>query len=783
MFSRRGSTPWIVALMLLAAGCGESGTPANTDPASAAGGESGEAPRVEAPKDDPLAKLVESTSGQLPELAFQGGAKAQGALREVLDKKPKKNRADRFRFRSQLEAAYGAGGSLHLLSGGKLTSAGQAALDAVQGADSHALDPAKFHAEELSRLLEKLDKVGDKRPDGSGLKLTAEEQRATLEAARGAGLQGEGPEARRALVKLLTGASSPVPRVHEAVKAWGAFEEEAAGLMAEAELVLADALLSYAWEVRYQNAAWFKDNAEVKAAREGKKTREADALIPLMGAAFKEHLESGDLTAWIDGLPPRYDQYPKLQKELERYRKIVAEGGWKEVQKANLRRGAKGKRVVELKERLAIEGYYPPPDASSPEARPFGESFDEDLERSVKLYQRTHQLKEDGEPDKIFWTSLNTPASERLQQIEINLRRWQKSGIGDDPYFILVNIPDFHAEGWKDGVREIRFRIVVGNNKYGCDAKTKKWKRVNATPLQSNAIQNVIYNPYWNIPTRIWQEELIPEQQKDPEYYAKHGYECVQEGSNRCARMRQKTGDGNALGRVKFIFPNEFGTYMHDTPKKHYFDYPVRAFSHGCMRVHNPLNFAEYLLKNDGQWDERRVEKILGRDTEESIRLKNPVPIHVEYYTVRVDDEGFATFAADVYRYDRAEITGEPESYRSCEPAEYVEVDEEGRAVVDEEDVDAMPEGAEGTIARPGDLEGTPAQPTASPAAGGEGAAGGGEGIGGAVGLPPKRLEDNAAPEAPPLKKDVGADTGKKRKKTRKIKRRRSSGGEADFGP
>jgi murein L,D-transpeptidase YcbB/YkuD len=278
----------------------------------------------------------------------------------------------------------------------------------------------------------------------------------------------------------------------------------------------------------------------------------------------------------------------------------------------------------------------------------------------------------------MFWKSVNVPVEDRIQQIKVTLARWRESGIGNDDYFVLVNIPDFHAEVWRGGKRDMRFRIVAGNTQWGCDRKKKIWTRVNATPLQSNAIRNVILNPYWNIPERIWKEELVPEKKEKPDLFEEKGYECVQVGDEECGRLRQKSGGGNALGRVKFIFPNEWNTYMHDTPKKNFFTFPIRAFSHGCMRVQDPLDFAEYLLKTDGSYDEKSFKKTLDGDIENNLRLKAPVPIHIEYYTVRVDDDGRLNFLADIYRYDQDRINGVEASHKKCEPAAYEEDEDDG---------------------------------------------------------------------------------------------------------
>jgi murein L,D-transpeptidase YcbB/YkuD len=177
----------------------------------------------------------------------------------------------------------------------------------------------------------------------------------------------------------------------------------------------------------------------------------------------------------------------------------------------------------------------------------------------------------------------------------------------------------------------------------------------------------VVLNPYWNIPSRILEEELLPSLVNREDYFERQGIEVVEVNGSR--RVRQRPGPQNPLGRVKFMFPNPHDTYLHDTSRPQYFQYPIRAFSHGCMRVQEPLNFLELLLRNDDQWDPARVEQIFASEQETSIRLRTPVPVHVEYYVVRVDDEGRANFAADIYRYDRERISPSSPDQLRCTPA------------------------------------------------------------------------------------------------------------------
>ena len=176
----------------------------------------------------------------------------------------------------------------------------------------------------------------------------------------------------------------------------------------------------------------------------------------------------------------------------------------------------------------------------------------------------------------------------------------------------------------------------------------------NRTPLQTSKINEIIYQPYWNVPARIRIEELEPKLAENPNYYVENNYEEVNVGDPKLYYVRELPNPKNSLGKVKFMFPNPHNTYLHDTPAKAAFNNPVRALSHGCMRVQNPLDLAELLLKNDGQWDKAKVDGILNAKPAEqvTIELNHPVDVDVVYVNARVDDSGVVAFLSDVYEYD-----------------------------------------------------------------------------------------------------------------------------------
>lgn len=445
--------------------------------------------------------------------------------------------------------------------------------------------------------------------------------------------------------------NSPLPDLHKAWKDRILLQRALLGTNALLELTIADAWLDWAYDM--SDGYWTKVNDKAKPETQDE-IRIGALFASMSGVKNAETFE--DAQKFIQSKIPHYPQYEPLLEARARYKQIVESGGWEEVpSNRNVRKGSRGEHVAALKRRLQTEGYF---------EGTLDDRFDNALENAVKTYQETHQFKADGISSANFWSSLNVSAQERLDQIEVTLQRWRESRIGNDDYYVFINVPDFHAEVWRDGVREMRFRIVVGNTQREC--RNDRMVYVNATPIQSGQIDHVILNPYWTVPQRITEEEILPAYMKDPEYLERNNYEKIT-ASNGYTMVRQLPGPTNALGKVKFMFPNNEHTYLHDTPRKVYFDAPTRAFSHGCMRVQNPLDFLEYLLVHDDNWDQASIDRIFDRGREYRMNLTKPVPIHSEYYVVRVGDDGHVHFMSDLYRYDRERLDVHFEREPACE--------------------------------------------------------------------------------------------------------------------
>jgi len=381
------------------------------------------------------------------------------------------------------------------------------------------------------------------------------------------------------------------------------------------------------------------------------------------------------LTLW-----PQHPSYGPLVQARRKYAQLAQRGGWDNITfSKRMRKGRSHESIIGVKQRLALEGYF---------TGTINDEYDRDLINAIKRYQETHQHKADGELDPKLIKNLNMSVEQRLATIDVTLRRYHRSRLGAFDYYLFVNIPDFHVEIWRGGQRQMRLRIVVGNNVRLRDTATGKVVRdgeqnpvyANRTPMQIGFMRHVIYNPYWNVPPRIKSEELDVKQAADETYYDTHNFEYI-DPLDPDSPVRQKPGPGNTLGRVKFIFPNRHNTYLHDTAAKKLFGRPVRAFSHGCMRVQTPLDLAERLLTNDGQFDSVEVSDLLNTRPyrERAYRLRRSVPVHVDYFNTRVTDDGHVAFLSDIYKYDRSAIkarTAELEQhYREATPTSTASAD------------------------------------------------------------------------------------------------------------
>jgi murein L,D-transpeptidase YcbB/YkuD len=399
-------------------------------------------------------------------------------------------------------------------------------------------------------------------------------------------------------------------------------------------------------------------------------------------AALERASEAGP-EAVAERLRPPHEGYEALVGALERYRRLEREGGWPKVPEGPvLAEGdrADPARLEALAARLVVEGDLEAdhrrlkrPSSASAGAggdlkRPSSASagaggaatavYGRTLAAAVHRFQERHGITEDGKLGPETSAALNVSAAERVRQIELNLERWRWLPGELGPRRVEVNLPGYFLR-LVDGDRTVgTMKVVVGTA--GA-----------ATPVFGDEMSYVVINPYWNVPESIVAEEIAPQAAADPSWLARNGYEVVDRaGEGRidpyavdwaAARgggfphlVRQPPGPGNALGNIKFMFPNDHNIYLHDTPATHLFDEVERTLSHGCIRVEKPVDLAEFVFRGDPGWRRERVERAIASGERIDVPLQRKLPVYLLYWTAWVDDDGTTHFRKDIYGHDRA---------------------------------------------------------------------------------------------------------------------------------
>jgi len=257
---------------------------------------------------------------------------------------------------------------------------------------------------------------------------------------------------------------------------------------------------------------------------------------------------------------------------------------------------------------------------------------------------------------------MNVPLVERIRQLRINLERWRwmPDDLGDR--HIIVNIPEFHLKAIEGDREVLDIRAIVG-------------RRGDETPVLSETMTTVVFSPYWNIPETIATDETVPEIANDPQFLERNHIEIVRVGDGAAEvvdpaaidwsdpemlkglSFRQCPGEQNALGLVKFLFPNPQNVYVHDTPGDHLFSRIGRTFSHGCVRIEQPIALAEYVLRDQPQWTPEAIQAAMNAGNEKHVQIATPIPIYLTYFTAWMDVNGGLNFRDDVYAYDGAPQT------------------------------------------------------------------------------------------------------------------------------
>lgn len=379
-----------------------------------------------------------------------------------------------------------------------------------------------------------------------------------------------------------------------------------------------------------------------------------NAIVMLENTAL-----GADLVKELEKNTPKKYHYRELQKKVSEYREIKANGGWEPVTlNETLKPGKSSNGVPSLRQRLIVTRDYVPCEESNEDL-----VYDECLQKAVKYFQRRNGLADDGEVGPNTLTVLNKTVDERIQTILLNLDRIKWLNDPKTKRHIIINIPDFMLYFEQDGALIQTFRTIVGTPK-------------NPTPIFSNSVKTIVLNPQWNVPKSIIQKEYIPKLLRNSNVLRKEKIE-VYNGWGRDAvkvnpasvnwaayrysktvpyRFAQTAGTHNALGKVKFLFPNKFSVYMHDTPTKHLFKKDKRAFSHGCIRLQKPRELLETFSTFEETVDFEKSQKILKGKKKKYLPLEERVPIDVIYLTAWVDYDGQLQFRNDVYHYDEMQL-------------------------------------------------------------------------------------------------------------------------------
>ena len=416
-----------------------------------------------------------------------------------------------------------------------------------------------------------------------------------------------------------------------------------AAARAALDIGLTDSLIRLGYHQRFGKVNPYDLDPDWNFARE---FRNRDPAL-----VIQEAIDADSLASYVENLFPREELYRQLQAYLAKYRDLAASGGWPVVPDGpTLRPGDKDERLPVLERRLAATGDLAP--GVLVDTSVYGGA----LESGVRAFQERHGLDVDGIVGPGTLRAMNVTVEERIEQIRVNLERarWVLDNLGDD--FVIVNIAGFRVYLYRDNEEIWSTRAVVG-------------RTYRKTPVFRSTMRYLVFNPDWTVPYSIATKDILPKVQQDPGYLAAGDFivkdrngDVVETadidwsalgGRNFPYTLVQQPGTNNALGEVKFMFPNEHAVYLHDTPGKGLFDRAARTFSSGCVRVEHPFRFAELLLEANSM-DAASIEELRQSRQMKSVFLKEPIDVLLLYWTAEVGSDGRIHFYEDVYLRDRA---------------------------------------------------------------------------------------------------------------------------------
>ena len=413
---------------------------------------------------------------------------------------------------------------------------------------------------------------------------------------------------------------------------------------AKLELLLTDAFFSYGFHLSEGVVEPNQTNVDWHIEKPNKN------LLEILRAS----LHNKKLEELVDILQPHHSGYLRLKSALLKYQNIKKSGGWQKIPVGpKLRKGDTEKRIAALRSRLFISGDLA--DSTSGDEK----YFDEALESGVKNFQARNGLKIDGVVGSNTLSALNISVEDRIGQIKLNMERWRWLPQDLGKRYILVNTANFELDIIENGQTVTSTRAIVG-------------KKKRPTPALSRKITYMELNPYWNIPHKIAINDVLPCIKKDSNYLKDKNIRIFENWEDDAKevnpesidwdtvtkknfgfKLRQDPANSNALGRVKFIFPNEFSIYLHDTPARTLFNKTKRTFSSGCIRIEKPMELAAYLLTDNSKWTYEKLTAAVDSKKTRTILLSDPMNIHILYWTAWVDEDGVVNFRDDIYGRDR----------------------------------------------------------------------------------------------------------------------------------
>lgn len=456
------------------------------------------------------------------------------------------------------------------------------------------------------------------------------------------------PERRRALLRAVDDSSShgldPADYQFDLLRSLASAGARDAGTLADRDLLFTEALVRLVYHLRF-------GKVDPRELYEGWNfSRSLGAVEPVQ--ALEALVRAEALGAAIELYAPRLDAYRRLREALLAYRAMEVLGGWPTVPIGpTLRTGDRDPRIAILRERLRASGDHlrPPPSDR--------ELFDDALRESVIAFQARHGLEPDGAVGRKTVAALQADPGQRVDQVRVNLERlrWIAQDVAGD--YLLVNIAGFNARLHLDGKLAWQSRVVVG-------------RPYRKTPAFRAEMQYLVLNPEWVVPPTILKEDVLPKVARDRGYLAEHDMRVVSNGGREIdpgeidwARYRkggfpyqivQAAGPDNPLGRIKFMLPNPYAVYLHDTPAKTLFQRSERAFSSGCIRLERPMELAVLLLDDATQWSAEALEAEIAKGETRNVQIGRQVPVMILYHTAEVGEDGRTYFHPDLYDQDRA---------------------------------------------------------------------------------------------------------------------------------